>query len=653
MNTNLKSCPKCGHSANDTAATCAYCGAVLSAEDPSLQTDKITPVEATPFSEQTPLMQPDEPIPDITRTEEPANTVAAVVEWLEPDDSDSPPAADSAGQASEPINEPAPIKTEHESAAEFSDPSQVIESNQEVSPTTSESRVDNHQVAAQDLEQEPIPGHVPESEAKTADLSDNTQQDIEELVEIETAAEPPRSSPESDILESGDTEPLETADLGHNSHQETEKPVEIETAAEPPRSSPESHVLESGNTEPLETADLSDNDHQDTKKQVETETVAEQPRLSPVPDVLKSGENEPSETTDLSDSDHQNTEKQVETETAAEQPRLSPVPDVLKSGENEPSETATPEQKQSEWTKFEAPAGSDSVLSFDEAVAETQTDKVQDTPPTEADEPTTEPPAVLEYEAPEEAILLPLDEIVQPLAKDTPDGVGERAGEVAETTTGTSTTEAKSDILPSQDKVQTEPEAIPKKAKVQSVPTVLKIEKAAQELAEAVKKQKAALAEARALKKQKLMRAKAQALKRKEETLSGAQALKKQKEIPAGIKISKKGIAAQSISKTESPQRRTTQGLKAHTKMQALLKKYANQAIGINYDNSADIKAAELVEVNDEFFSVSVKHDTLLYSYPLNTILAVIEGKDGVGPADPEKRERFNAVIKVYSLVLS
>jgi hypothetical protein len=176
------------------------------------------------------------------------------------------------------------------------------------------------------------------------------------------------------------------------------------------------------------------------------------------------------------------------------------------------------------------------------------------------------------------------------------------------------------------------------------VAKVLKIEKAAQDMDEAVKKQKAALAEARALKKQKLMRAKAQALKRKEETLAGAQ---------AGTEISKKENAAQSVSKTKSRHRMTMQSLKAHTKMQVLLKKYANQAIGINYDNSADIKEAELVEVNDEFFSVFVKHNTLQYSYPLNTILTVIEGKDGVGSADHEQEEKFNVVIKVCPLVFS
>jgi hypothetical protein len=535
MNTNLKSCPKCGHSVKDTAAPCAYCRAVISAGDPSLQTGEKTPAEATPYPEQTPPMQPEEPLPDITEPEEPANTLATVVGRLEPDDSDPPPAAHSAEQASEPISEPAPIKTEHESAIEISDHSQVVESNQEVSPKTSESRVDIHQVAADALVQASIPGHMPEP-----------------------AGELGRKDPEPEA---------KTAELSDNALQETEE--------------------------------------------------------------------------------------QVETETAAEQPRLSPETDVLESGDNEPTESATPEPERSEWAKFEASPASDTVLPFDEAVAEGQTGKVQDAPPAEADKPVTEPAAVPENEAPKEDILLTLDEIVQPPAKDTPDSVGKLAGEVAETETGASTTEVKSDNLPSQDKVQTETEAIPKKAKVQCVAKVLKIEKAAQDMDEAVKKQKAALAEARALKKQKLMRAKAQALKRKEETLAGAQAFKKQKEAQAGTEISKKENAAQSVSKTKSRHRMTMQSLKAHTKMQVLLKKYANQAIGINYDNSADIKEAELVEVNDEFFSVFVKHNTLQYSYPLNTILTVIEGKDGVGSADHEQEEKFNVVIKVCPLVFS
>jgi len=90
----------------------------------------------------------------------------------------------------------------------------------------------------------------------------------------------------------------------------------------------------------------------------------------------------------------------------------------------------------------------------------------------------------------------------------------------------------------------------------------------------------------------------------------------------------------------------------ASTRMLGLLKKYEGQAIGINYDNSAEIKEAELVEANDEFFSVFVKDQGLNYSHPLNTILTIIEGKDGVGTGKPEQNGKFNAVIKVYPLVL-
>ena len=83
-----------------------------------------------------------------------------------------------------------------------------------------------------------------------------------------------------------------------------------------------------------------------------------------------------------------------------------------------------------------------------------------------------------------------------------------------------------------------------------------------------------------------------------------------------------------------------------------LLKKYEGQTIGINYDNSADIKEAELVEANDEFFSVMVKETKLQYSYPLQTLLSLIEGEDGVQSEESEGKAKYSAVIKVYPLVL-
>jgi len=92
--------------------------------------------------------------------------------------------------------------------------------------------------------------------------------------------------------------------------------------------------------------------------------------------------------------------------------------------------------------------------------------------------------------------------------------------------------------------------------------------------------------------------------------------------------------------------------LQADTTMQTLLEKYKGQAIGINYDNSAEINEAQLIEANAEFFSVLVKGKDLHYSYPIKTILTIIEGKDGVDIGNSKQPKKFNAVIKVYPLVV-
>ncbi|MGD2038415.1 MAG: hypothetical protein PVH28_11060, partial [Desulfobacterales bacterium] len=64
-------------------------------------------------------------------------------------------------------------------------------------------------------------------------------------------------------------------------------------------------------------------------------------------------------------------------------------------------------------------------------------------------------------------------------------------------------------------------------------------------------------------------------------------------------------------------------------------------------------REAELVDANEEFFSVRVKDKKLQYSYPLNTILTIVEGQEGVETGEGEEKARFDAVIKVYPLVLS
>ncbi len=295
----------------------------------------------------------------------------------------------------------------------------------------------------------------------------------------------------------------------------------------------------------------------------------------------------------------------------------------------------------------------------DEPAVGEKADLAQDATPAEAENKGGEP----------EAIFLTTDDEVQPVTQSSPAGVGEAvqnqvSEEPVESAAATGEAAAKPDDSSEPGEAQAKADAIQKQTEAQASVEALKIEKATQELAESqkkqkvaldpalLKKQKAALARAGALKKQKLKLAKVQALKRKKAAMVKAQALKKQKAAQAGVENSiKEEAAVSSPPKADNPNM-VIQSMGANTRMLGLLKKYEGQAIGINYDNSAEIKEAKLVEANDEFFSVFVKDQGLNYSYPLNTILTIIEGKDGVGTGKPEQKGKFNAVIKVYPLVL-
>ena len=167
---------------------------------------------------------------------------------------------------------------------------------------------------------------------------------------------------------------------------------------------------------------------------------------------------------------------------------------------------------------------------------------------------------------------------------------------------------------------------------------------------QALKMQKAALAKARAQKKQKMIQAKAAALKRKKAAQAKVQALKRQRADQVAVEpaMMEEPAAAQITSEDSQP--KVNRAAEAKNKLQGLLEKYRGQAIGINYDSAAEIREAQLVEANGDFFSVFVEGQKLHYSYPLNTILTVIEGQDGVDTGDSKQQDKFNVVIKVYPL---
>jgi hypothetical protein len=213
---------------------------------------------------------------------------------------------------------------------------------------------------------------------------------------------------------------------------------------------------------------------------------------------------------------------------------------------------------------------------------------------------------------------------------------------------------------PDQQAEEAKQDALRRQPEAQAKAQALQREKAAQ--AVAVKKKKLARAQAEALKKQKAAQAKAEALKKRKEAHAKAQASKNQGTAQARADALKKQRAAQDRAEASSQEVQCASCLKPmaaaanmnhYERLLGMLKRYKGKAIGINYDNSSEIREAELVDANEEFFSVRVKDKKLQYSYPLNTILTIIEGQEGVETGEGVKKARFDAVIKVYPLVLS
>ena len=147
--------------------------------------------------------------------------------------------------------------------------------------------------------------------------------------------------------------------------------------------------------------------------------------------------------------------------------------------------------------------------------------------------------------------------------------------------------------------------------------------------AAAAEAQKAAQAKAAAQRQQQLL-----ALKQQQAAMANALAQKNE----AQAKLA----AAQPATATAASEAKTVE----------LLKKYEGQAIGINYDNSADIREAELAQVNSDYFTVIVKEKKLRFTFPLRTLLSVVEGEDGVEAVVGGTTAKMKAVLKVYPLVL-
>ena len=84
--------------------------------------------------------------------------------------------------------------------------------------------------------------------------------------------------------------------------------------------------------------------------------------------------------------------------------------------------------------------------------------------------------------------------------------------------------------------------------------------------------------------------------------------------------------------------------------MKELLKKYEGEAVGINFDDPAEIKKAILASVNEDHFSIMVPENELVHSYPYSHVVSIVEGAEGVPIDASGETPTYQAVIRVYHL---
>ena len=179
-------------------------------------------------------------------------------------------------------------------------------------------------------------------------------------------------------------------------------------------------------------------------------------------------------------------------------------------------------------------------------------------------------------------------------------------------------------------------------------------EREAREKAEAERHEKEAQAKV-AVQRKEEERKKAEARQKEREAREKAEADRREKE------AQEKAVALwkeEERKKTEALHREKAAKGKAadltfsgqERSIEAVFKKYEGQNIGINYDDSKKIKEAKLVSVHDDYFSVFVMDNELVYNFPFRNILSIVEGPQGVGIRMKRGDPVFPAVIRVFHL---
>jgi hypothetical protein len=109
------------------------------------------------------------------------------------------------------------------------------------------------------------------------------------------------------------------------------------------------------------------------------------------------------------------------------------------------------------------------------------------------------------------------------------------------------------------------------------------------------------------------------------------------------------------FEKSADPEHKSSQDWRSKVKhamaakrdLRDIIRAYEGQSIAINYYDSTQVQEAELIFVNNLFFSAFVKNQNLLYSFPLHTIISVAEKIDSESGGKSVPHARFPAVITI------
>jgi ribosomal protein L40E len=149
------------------------------------------------------------------------------------------------------------------------------------------------------------------------------------------------------------------------------------------------------------------------------------------------------------------------------------------------------------------------------------------------------------------------------------------------------------------------------------------------------------------------LRLETESLKKEKDALEEADI--KRKEAQEAERKAEEEIAEELRKEREDKKKRTETILKTllpKPNFEELLKKYEGEAIGINFDDPAEIKRAQLAKVNADHFSVLVMENELLYSYPFGSILSIVEAVDGVPVDVSGETANYPIVIRVLHLMV-